>query len=60
MVKAVRHGTHTRAEHSGVVGGPQQPAVDEKSYADLYATEHSEKPGQSRQRDIRTAKETAE
>ena len=40
--------------------GRNNPAVDEKSYADLYATETPEQQNNRGQRDMRTAKETAE
>lgn len=40
--------------------GRDSPAVDEKSYSDLYATETPEQQSSRGQRDMRTAKETAE
>lgn len=40
--------------------GRDNPAVDEKSYADLYATETPQQQTSRGQRDMRTAKETAE
>jgi PDZ domain-containing protein len=40
--------------------GRNNPAVDEKSYADLYATETPQQQNTRGQRDMRTAKETAE
>jgi Lon-like protease len=40
--------------------GRHNPAVDEKSYADLYATETPQQQTTRGQRDMRTAKETAE
>jgi Lon-like protease len=40
--------------------GRDNPAVDEKSYADLYATETPEQQTSRGRRDMRTAKETAE
>ncbi len=40
--------------------GRNNPAVDEKSYADLYATETPQQQTTRGQRDMRTAKETAE
>src|SRR4029077_7917251 len=40
--------------------GRHNPAVDEKSYADLYATETPQQQTARGQRDMRTAKQTAE
>ncbi|MDP9463289.1 MAG: PDZ domain-containing protein, partial [Actinomycetota bacterium] len=40
--------------------GRDSPAVDEKSYGDLYATETPEQQKSRGQRDMRTAKQTAE
>lgn len=40
--------------------GRENPAVDEKSYSDLYATETPQQQTTRGQRDMRTAKETAE
>lgn len=40
--------------------GRDNPAVDEKSYADLYASETPQQQTTRGQRDMRTAKETAE
>ena len=40
--------------------GRDSPAVDEKSYGDLYATETPQQQTTRGQRDMRTAKETAE
>ncbi len=40
--------------------GRDSPAVDERSYADLYATETPQQQTSRGQRDMRTAKETAE
>jgi PDZ domain-containing protein len=40
--------------------GRDSPAVDEKSYTDLYATETPQEQSSRGQRDMRTAKETAE
>ncbi len=40
--------------------GRDNPAIDEKSYADLYATETPQQQTSRGQRDMRTAKETAE
>jgi PDZ domain-containing protein len=40
--------------------GRENPAVDPKSYADLYATETPQQQTTRGQRDMRTAKETAE
>ncbi len=40
--------------------GRNNPAVDEKSYSDLYATETPQQQTTRGQRDMRTAKETAE
>ncbi|MEP7203880.1 MAG: S16 family serine protease [Ilumatobacteraceae bacterium] len=40
--------------------GRNNPAVDEKSYADLYATETPQQQNSRGQRDMRSAKETAE
>jgi PDZ domain-containing protein len=40
--------------------GRDSPAVDEKSYSDLYATETPQEQTSRGQRDMRTAKETAE
>ena len=57
---AVRDGAHARAQHVGVVGRSNNPAVDEKSYSDLYGTETPQQQNSRGQRDMRTAKETAE
>jgi PDZ domain-containing protein len=40
--------------------GRHNPAIDEKSYADLYGTETPQQQNSRGQRDMRTAKETAE